>query len=87
MNIKILGPGCPNCQKMEANTKQALKELKLEAEVKKISDMSEIMGYGIMSLPALVVDEKVLVAGMVPNVEQIKESLTSLGSSNCVGDC
>lgn len=87
MKIKILGPGCPNCQKMEANTKQALEELKLEAEIKKISDISEIMSYGIMSVPALVVDKKVLVAGMVPNVEQIKELLTNLGSCNCGGDC
>ena len=45
MNIKILGTGCPNCQKLEANTKKALEELKLEASVEKITDIQKIMEY------------------------------------------
>jgi len=95
MNIKILGPGCPNCQKLEANTKQALEELNLEASVEKISDISEIISYGIMSTPALIVDEKVLIAGMVPDVKQIKEVLVNHKASSekptegcsCGGNC
>jgi len=89
MNIKILGTGCPNCQKLEANTKQALKELELEAQMEKITDISEIMSYGIMSMPALLVDEKVLMAGIVPSVKQIKEALINnqLSAKNPVGAC
>lgn len=91
MNIKILGPGCPNCQKLEANTKQALEELKMEAIVEKISEIQDIMSYGIMSTPALVVDDTVLVAGMVPDVKQIKEALENhnkpAGTCSCGGKC
>lgn len=75
MNIKILGTGCPNCQKLEANTKQALSESKMEAEVEKVTEIQDIMSYGVMGLPALVVDEKVEVSGRIPNVEEIKELL------------
>ena len=81
MNIKILGTGCPNCQKLEANVKQALVELKMEAEVEKITDMEKIMSYGIMSLPAIVADEKVLSYGVVPSVEDIKKILTNTKTS------
>jgi small redox-active disulfide protein 2 len=75
MNIKILGTGCPNCQRLEANTKQALEELKLEAEVEKITEIADIMSYGIMGTPALVVDGEVKVYGRVAEVKEIKEIL------------
>lgn len=93
MNIKILGTGCPNCQRLEQNTKQALSELKMEAVVEKVTEIQDIMGYGIMSTPALVVDGAVLVAGMVPDVEQIKETITNKFANNsgrtcsCGGNC
>lgn len=95
MNIKILGPGCPNCQKLEANTKQALEELKMEAKVEKITEIQDIVSYGIMSTSALVVDDTVLVAGMVPDVKQIKEALENhkaskdkpAGTCSCGGKC
>jgi small redox-active disulfide protein 2 len=77
MHIKILGTGCSNCQNLEKNTKQALSELKMEAEVEKVTDMEKIMGYGIMSLPAIVVDEKVISYGTVPKAEDIKKLLTN----------
>ena len=76
MSIKILGTGCPNCQKLEANTKQALAELKMDAKTEKITDMGEIMSYGVMSLPGLVVDEKVEVSGRIPDVSEIKAILS-----------
>lgn len=76
MKIKILGIGCPNCKKLEANTTQALKELNLEARVEKITDMEKIMSYGIISLPAIVADDKVISYGKVSTVEEIKELLT-----------
>ena len=76
MNIKILGTGCPNCQKLEANTKQALSELKMEATVEKVTEIQDIMSYGVMGTPALVVDEKVEVSGRIPDAEEIKTILS-----------
>ena len=75
MIIKILGSGCPNCQRLEANAKEAIKELNLDAKIEKVTDMSEITNYGIMSTPALVADEKVLSYGRIPDVEEIKQLL------------
>jgi len=77
MIIKILGSGCPNCKKLEENTKKALEELKMEATVEKITDMGLIIPYGVMSLPALVIDEKTLSAGRVLDVNEIKEILSN----------
>ena len=76
MNVKILGSGCPNCQRLEANTKQALRELKLEAEVEKITNLEKVMSYGIMSTPAIVMDEEVISYGIVPSVEEIKKLIS-----------
>jgi len=76
MNIKILGTGCPNCQRLEANTKQAIDELKLEATVEKVTEIQDIMSYGVMGTPALVVDEKVETTGRIPDVSDIKTILT-----------
>jgi len=76
MIIKILGTGCPNCQKLEANTKQALEELKIEAKVEKVTEIQDIMSYGVMGTPALVVDEKVEVSGRIPDVSEIKTILS-----------
>lgn len=75
MNIKILGTGCPNCKRLEANTKVAVEELGLDATIEKVTDIKDIMKYGVMSTPALVVDEKVKVMGKVPSSEDIKKYL------------
>jgi len=75
MIIKILGSGCPNCQRLEANAKQAIEDLNLDAKIEKITDITEIMNYGIMSTPTLVADEKVLSYGRIPDVEEIKQLL------------
>jgi len=75
MRIKILGTGCPNCKILEKNTKEAIEELNLKAEVEKVTDITEIMEYGIMSTPALVVDEKVVSYGKVLSSEEIKKLL------------
>lgn len=77
MNIKILGTGCPNCQKLEQNTKEALKELKIEAEVEKVTDIAEIVSYGVMGMPALVVGNEVKVSGRIPGTEEIKTMLSN----------
>jgi small redox-active disulfide protein 2 len=75
MIIKILGSGCPNCKKLEANTKKALKELNLEATVEKVEDFGKIMEYGVMSTPALVVDEEVKFFGRVASPKDIAKYL------------
>lgn len=65
LNIKILGPGCKNCMILEANTKEALRQMGLDASVDKVTDLAEIAGYGIMSTPGLVVNGKVVSFGKV----------------------
>lgn len=75
MNIKILGTGCKKCKKLEANARQAVKELELDAVIEKIEDIPGIMHYKVMSTPALVVDEKVLAAGKLLSTKEIKALL------------
>lgn len=73
MTIKILGTGCPNCIRLEDNAKLAVSELSLkDVEVQKVSDISEIIEYGIMSAPAIVINDEVKAAGRVPDIEEIK---------------
>jgi small redox-active disulfide protein 2 len=71
MIVKILGTGCPNCLRLEENTRTALKSLGLEAEIVKVKDMNEISQYGIMRTPGLVIDEKVVSYGKVLNVQEV----------------
>jgi len=75
MNIKILGTGCTNCKNLEKATYNAVAELDLNANISKVEDIQQIMSYGIMRTPALVVDEKVILYGRVPSVDEIKELL------------
>jgi len=70
--IQILGTGCPKCRKLEENTKLAAKQMALECEVLKVTDINVIMQMGVMMTPALVVDGKVKVTGKVPSVEELK---------------
>jgi small redox-active disulfide protein 2 len=77
MVIKILGSGCPNCVKLEANAKKAVEELGVETVVEKITDMGLIMNYGIMSTPALVINEQVMSYGRIPDVAEIKAMLSN----------
>jgi small redox-active disulfide protein 2 len=72
MVIKVLGTGCPKCQKTEANVQAALSELGVEAEVVKVSDINMIMEYDVFMTPALVINEKVVASGKLPSVEEIK---------------
>ncbi|WP_026895121.1 thioredoxin family protein [Clostridiisalibacter paucivorans] len=75
MEIKILGGGCTNCKKLEQNTEEALRDLNIKASINKVEDFKEIMKYGVMKTPALVVNEQVLVKGRVPKVSEIKKLL------------
>ncbi|MDO4765647.1 MAG: thioredoxin family protein [Eubacteriales bacterium] len=71
--IVILGIGCAKCNEMENNTKKAVAELNMNEEVKHITDLVEIVGHGVTSIPALVIDGKVLSVGDVISVAKIKE--------------
>jgi len=76
MDIKVLGPGCPKCHTLEKNTREAVKELGLEAEVSKVTDVNEIAGYGVFITPGLVVDGEVKLTGKVATKTEIKKLLS-----------
>lgn len=82
LNIKILGSGCPNCQRLEALTRQVLEQLSIEAEVYKVTDYIDIMKYKIMSTPGLVINEKVVSAGRIPSHAEITTFLTTALTDN-----
>lgn len=73
--VKVLGVGCGSCKKLEQNVNEAIKALGIDIEVKKIEDIQEISSYGIMSVPALMIDNNVVSAGEVLSVNEIKELL------------
>ena len=73
--IQILGTGCPKCKALTQNAEAAAKELGVEYELEKITKINDIMKFGVMVRPALVVDGIVKVAGRVPTIEQLKEML------------
>jgi len=77
MEIKILGTGCPKCQRLHQNVMEAVKELNINADVSKIEDIMEIMQYGVASTPALVIDGKVAMKGRLATINEIKELLTA----------
>lgn len=80
MRIKILGSGCKNCQALERATREAVERLGLDATVEEVTDFPTIVGYGVMSTPALVVDEKVVSAGRVLTPTRIGELLSENAS-------
>ena len=77
MQIKILGSGCANCAALERRTREALADLHLSADISKVTDYGDIAGYGVMRTPALVVDEKVLLVGRVPDRATVAGLLTA----------
>jgi small redox-active disulfide protein 2 len=77
MEIKILGPGCPKCKTLDKLTREVVEQNGIDATITKVEDIMEIMKYGVMSTPALVVDGRVLIKGRVPSSDEIKKILTS----------
>jgi small redox-active disulfide protein 2 len=76
MEIKVLGPGCANCHKMEELAKQAVKDLGVQAEVVKITDIGQIAMHGILSTPGLIVNGKIKHSGKpLPGLEKVKEMI------------
>jgi small redox-active disulfide protein 2 len=70
--LQILGTGCPKCNELAAKTEEAAKELGLEFELVKVSDINDIMSFGVMLTPALAVNGEVKISGKVPGIEEIK---------------
>jgi len=75
MEIRILGTGCPKCHKLEEETRLAAEELQLDCNIEKITELKDIMAFGVMITPALVVDGDVKVVGKVPIRDDIKKML------------
>jgi small redox-active disulfide protein 2 len=73
--VQVLGPGCPKCVKLAGLVEEAAREMGVECAIRKVTDISEIVGYGVMATPALVVDGKVLVSGRVPGRDELKQLL------------
>jgi small redox-active disulfide protein 2 len=73
--LQILGTGCPKCKKLAENTETAAKDLGIEYEIEKVTDINEIMNFGVMMTPALAVDGQVKVVGKVLSPDEIKKML------------
>lgn len=73
--LQILGTGCPKCKKLAELTEQAAKDLGIEFEMEKVTEVKEIMKFGVMMTPALAVDGEVKVAGKIPSADEIKKMI------------
>lgn len=73
--LEILGTGCPKCKKLAQAAEEAATSMGIEFELKKVTDINEIMDYGVMMTPALVVDGEVKVAGKVPSIDDLKKMI------------
>lgn len=74
--IQILGTGCSKCNKLAELAEKAARELNIEYDLEKVTDLNDIMNFGVMITPALVVDGEVKIAGKVPKIEKIKQMLS-----------
>ena len=77
MKIQILGTGCPKCKALAERVERAVAELGLDCEIEKVTDIKEIMSYGVMMTPALAIDGDVKLSGKLPSVVEIMEILTA----------
>jgi small redox-active disulfide protein 2 len=77
LEIKILGTGCPNCKKLEEETRKAVTNLAIEADFEKVTDYQMIMEYNVLSTPGLVINGKVVSSGKIPSQGEITSFLTS----------
>ena len=83
--IKVLGSGCANCETTAKLIKQIAEDMQTEVAIEKVEDIAQIMAYGVMSTPGVVIDEKVIHAGGIPDKESIKSWLLNETSGCCSG--
>lgn len=76
MKIEVIGPGCPRCKSTEKNVFEAIKQLNIQAEVTKITDVTEFAKKGVMFTPAVIVDGQVKISGKIPTVDELKSILS-----------
>ncbi len=86
ISIQILGVGCAKCETLAQNAETAARELKLDAQLEKISDMTRILEFDILQLPGLVVNGQILTEGTVPSVGGIKTLLQTFDNRNEMGE-
>lgn len=77
ITIKVLGPGCPRCEFLLRTTEGVVAENGLDAQVSKVDDIVQILGYGVMSTPALVINERVVVSGRIPSKNEIRNYIVN----------
>ena len=78
MDVKVIGAGCPDCDKLKASTEAALKELGINAEIQRINALKDIVLLGVMTAPSLLVDGKLLISGQAASKEEVKKQLEKL---------
>ena len=77
MKIKVLGPGCAKCHQLEQTTREVVKELGIDVEIDYVKDIQKIMEYPILTTPGLVIDEKLVCSGRVPNKAEVTTFITN----------
>jgi small redox-active disulfide protein 2 len=82
INIKVLGSGCPNCLKLESLCREVIAENNIEAEIEKVTDIIDIVSYGIMSTPGLVLNDKILSTGKIPTKSTLEHLFKEADSQN-----
>jgi small redox-active disulfide protein 2 len=73
LSIKVLGPGCANCRKLEEIAREAVASLGVEAEISKVTDMQQIIAYDVLKTPGLVINEKLVSSGRIPTPQSVVE--------------
>jgi len=79
LNIKVLGPGCANCRKLEEVAREAVAATGVEAEITKVTDMQQIVAYDVLKTPGLVINEKLVSSGRIPTAASIAEWIRAAG--------
>lgn len=80
LQIKVLGPGCANCKRLEQITRREVEKLGLAADIEKVTDYGQIMAYGVMSTPGLVINEQVVSYGRIPDNQEVTDWLIAAES-------
>ncbi|MDX1416619.1 MAG: thioredoxin family protein [Candidatus Promineifilaceae bacterium] len=75
LNIKVLGPGCANCKRLEQMTRREVGNLGLDAQIEKVTDYGQIMSYGVLATPGLVINDKVVASGRLPSNQEVTDWL------------